>query len=284
MKNAGLDPRAIVEPSEATKDDLLVVHTEGYLKSLNWSANVAIILEVPLVALLPNFILQRQVLRPFRKQVGGTVLAAKLAVERGWAVNLGGGFHHCSASQGGGFCAYADISLCLQFAFCELPISRAMIIDLDAHQGNGHERDFRGDKRVYILDMYNREIYPQDSEAKRWINQPVELLSGTSTELYLQQLEKELKVAQSSFEPQLLIYNAGTDILAGDPLGRMLVSPKGVKQRDEMVFRYAREQKIPIIMLTSGGYMKTSAEAIANSLINLSMQNLISFGSATPGN
>ena len=37
--------------------------------------------------------------------------AAKLAMERGWAINIGGGFHHCSSERGGGFCAYADITL-----------------------------------------------------------------------------------------------------------------------------------------------------------------------------
>lgn len=57
-------------------------------------------------------------------QVGGTILAAKLAKERGWAINVGGGFHHCSGNNGGGFCAYADISLCIHFAFVRLNISR----------------------------------------------------------------------------------------------------------------------------------------------------------------
>lgn len=57
-------------------------------------------------------------------QVGGTILAAKLAKERGWAINVGGGFHHCCSGRGGGFCAYADISLCIHFAFVRLNISR----------------------------------------------------------------------------------------------------------------------------------------------------------------
>ena len=42
-----------------------------------------------------------------------------------------------------------------------------MIVDFDAHQGNGHERDFMDDENVYILDMYNRWIYPGDRHAKR---------------------------------------------------------------------------------------------------------------------
>lgn len=57
-------------------------------------------------------------------QVGGSILAAKLAKERGWAINVGGGFHHCSAEKGGGFCVYADITLCIQYAFVRLNISR----------------------------------------------------------------------------------------------------------------------------------------------------------------
>lgn len=281
VKKKVLHPNQIVEPNAAMEEDLLVVHTKEYLQSLKCSGTVAYIVEVPPVACLPNFIVQRQVLQPFRNQVGGTVLAAKLAKERGWAINLGGGFHHCSATQGGGFCVYADITLCLQFAFSELDISRAMIIDLDAHQGNGHERDFHGDKRVYILDVYNRDIYPGDFLAKKAISQQVELLSGTTTDDYLRQLQNALKVAHRAFQPQLIIYNAGTDVLEGDPLGGLKVSPEGIKERDEMVFQFASEQKSPILMVTSGGYMKTNAEVIAESIINLSRKNFISFNSSS---
>ncbi|KAH7288458.1 hypothetical protein KP509_31G027100 [Ceratopteris richardii] len=154
-----------------------------------------------------------------------------------------------------------------------------MIIDLDAHQGNGHERDFAGDKRVYILDIYNSDIYPQDFLARRAITQKVELRSGTTTSAYLHQLQEELKVAKSAFHPQLIIYNAGTDILAGDPLGGLLISPEGVKERDELVFRFAEEQSCPIVMVTSGGYTKKSAGVIADSIMNLTAKGCITLGS-----
>ncbi|XP_058189111.1 histone deacetylase 2 isoform X2 [Rhododendron vialii] len=253
-----LDNKCIVEPREATKDDLLVVHSESYLNSLKRSSTVSIIIEVPPVALLPNFLVQQKVLHPFRKQVGGSILAAKLAKERGWAINVGGGFHHCSGDKGGGFCVYADISLCIHYAFVQLHISRVMIIDLDAHQGNGHEKDFSDDRRVYILDMYNPEIYPFDYEARRYISQKV-----------------EVAVAGRMFDPELVLYNAGTDILDGDPLGRLKISPDGITRRDEKVFRFSRERNIPLVMLTSGGYMKSSARVIADSIENLSKKGLI---------
>ncbi|KAG6487196.1 hypothetical protein ZIOFF_055779 [Zingiber officinale] len=145
VKEGYLVMNKTVEPLEASEEDLLVVHSETYLSSLKSSLTVATITELAPVAMLPNCILQKKVLHPFRMQVGGSIVAAKLAKERGWAINIGGGFHHCSAEKGGGFCAYADISLCIHFAFVRLNITRVMIIDLDAHQGNGHEIDFSND-------------------------------------------------------------------------------------------------------------------------------------------
>ncbi|XP_021749950.1 histone deacetylase 2-like isoform X2 [Chenopodium quinoa] len=270
-----LDKKCIIEPEEASKEDLLVVHPEKYLDSLQNSLTVAKIMEVPPVAMLPNCIVQRKALYPFRKQVGGSVLAAKLAKERGWAINVGGGFHHCSADKGGGFCAYADISICIHFAFVQLKVSRVMIIDVDAHQGNGHEIDFAKDKRVYILNVYNSEIYPGDYNARRFNDQKVEVASGTTTDVYLKKVDDALEVARRSFDPELVVYNAGTDILDGDPLGCLRISPDGVIKRDEKVFAFAREKGISILMLTSGGYMKSSARVIADSIINLSRKQLI---------
>ncbi|KAL8266997.1 hypothetical protein R6Q59_004341 [Mikania micrantha] len=278
IANGILEKSRIVEPLEATKDDLLVVHSKSYLDSLKSSLNVSIITEVPPVAVFPNCLVQKKVLYPFRKQVGGTILAAKLAKERGYAINVGGGFHHCCADRGGGFCVYADISLCIHYAFIRLNISRVMIIDLDAHQGNGHEMDFSNDRRVYILDMYNPYIYPLDYEARRYIDQRVEVPSGTATEEYLMKLDEALQVAGNAFDPELVIYNAGTDILDGDPLGRLRISPHGVTIRDEKVFKFARDKNLPLVMLTSGGYMMSSAQVIADSIMNLSSKSLITLG------
>lgn len=72
----------------------------------------------------------------FRFQVGGSILSGRLALQRGWAINIGGGFHHCSANKGGGFCPYADITLLIKFLmrYEHTLVRFAMIVDLDAHQ------------------------------------------------------------------------------------------------------------------------------------------------------
>ncbi|KAG8516909.1 Histone deacetylase 11 [Galemys pyrenaicus] len=275
-----LSDSMLVEAREASEEDLLVVHTRRYLNELKWSFAVATITEIPPVIFLPNFLVQRKVLRPLRTQTGGTIMAGKLAMERGWAINVGGGFHHCSSDRGGGFCAYADITLAIKvperFLFERVEgISRATIVDLDAHQGNGHERDFMGDSRVYILDVYNRHIYPGDGFAKQAIRRKVELEWGTEDDEYLTKVERNLERALREHPPDVLVYNAGTDILEGDRLGGLSISPQGIVKRDELVFRVVRSQQVPILMVTSGGYQKRTARIIADSILNLYNLGLI---------
>ncbi|XP_055504164.1 histone deacetylase 11 isoform X1 [Leucoraja erinacea] len=271
-----INDETIVRAREAQEEDLLVVHSKRYLNKLKWSFIVATITEIMPVAFLPNFIIQRKVLRPFRTQTGGTIMAGKLAIERGWAINLGGGFHHCSSDQGGGFCAYADITLAIKFLFERVEgVSKAMIIDLDAHQGNGHERDFMDDNRVYILDAFNRYIYPGDGYAKRAIKWKIELEWDTEDSEYLAKVEAHVAKALHEVTPDIIVYNAGTDILDGDQLGGLAVSPQGIIKRDESIFKAARIHKIPILMVTSGGYQRSTARIIADSILNLHHLHLI---------
>lgn len=90
--------------------------------------------------------------------------------------------------------------------------------------------------------------------------------------IYFSHLTKALL----EFHPDVLVYNAGTDILKGDRLGLLAVTADGIIKRDEMVFKYAKERNIPIVMLTSGGYLKKTARIIATSIMNLNDLGLIS--------
>lgn len=282
LESGMVTKETITEPLEVTREELLEVHTPQYLDSLNSSSTVAAVVEIPPAAIIPNVLLRNRVLRPFRFHTGGTVLAGKLAKERGWAINIGGGFHHSYGEQGGGFCVYADITLSVKLMLEKLGISKVMIVDLDAHQGNGHERDFWNDERVYIMDMYNKWIYPGDHQAKAAIKKKIELDINTQDEEYLECLRSELPAALEEFIPDMIVYNAGTDILVGDALGRLNVTPEGVIERDEIVFREAKRRNIPIFMVTSGGYQRTNARVIADSILNLRAKKLISAPNEDP--
>lgn len=65
------------------------------------------------------------------------------------------------------------------------------------------------------------------------------------------------------------MYNAGTDIMEGDPLSGLNISPQGIIDRDELVINSAFDRKIPLCMVLSGGYQKSNAQCIAESIQNV---------------
>ena len=100
------------------------------------------------------------VIDPMSLATKGSVDAACLALKQRWAINLAGGYHHACCGSGGGFCIYPDITFIIHYMRKWHDLNKFMIIDLDAHQGNGHERDFKNEVDVHIIDAYNPYIYP----------------------------------------------------------------------------------------------------------------------------
>jgi len=275
LKNQfGIHKNNLVKPRMVTNEELLSVHTQRYLNSLKNSATIAGIVGISCLRFVPNWFLQRYLLRPMKLATGGTVQAAQLALRYGWAINLGGGYHHAKGDSGGGFCVYADICIAVEKLWKKDPSLRIMVVDLDAHQGNGHEAIFASDSRVSIFDMYNADMYPWDEVAKEHIRFDVPLRSNIGGDDYIDRLKKEINSALDTLEekdeePNLIIYNAGTDPLSGDHIGRMNVSAEKMIERDEIVFKHAQERRIPIVYLFSGGYTKESANVIGRSLENI---------------
>ena len=269
IKKAGIGRQRFYIPEIASKETLLSIHSKQYLDSLKESGQIARIAEVSLLAFLPNSVLQSKLLKPMKYAVGGTILGCELALKHRWAINLSGGYHHAKTDSGGGFCFYADIPIAIYKLFNKKSDMSVMIVDLDAHQGNGCEAVFKDDSRIHIFDVYNKDIYPWDYEARRYIdfNYPVESFIGDKE--YLSLIGTNLIDAILNLRPDLVIYNAGTDIFQEDPLGDMNISQDGIIRRDEMVFKVAIRNNIPILMLLSGGYSKKSAAIIGKSIENI---------------
>ncbi|MBF2005548.1 MAG: histone deacetylase [Chlorogloeopsis fritschii C42_A2020_084] len=260
---------------------ILLVHDHSYINRLHDPDYIAKILELPDFPLRSYLLrgldviglsLQNAVLKPMKWAVAGTIKAAYEALNCGIAVNLSGGYHHARKNSGEGFCVYSDIAIALK----ELKISRlqsqdkVLIIDLDAHQGNGLERIFLEDESVYIFDMYNKDIYPQDEYALRNLNlHQVPLKFSTDGKTYLSRLKDELPNFLDnlgSSQPKIAFYNAGTDVYENDPLGGLKLTKKEVLQRDMYVFNTLTERKIPWVMVLSGGYTPDSHIMVTNSI------------------
>jgi histone deacetylase 11 len=264
------------EPLEVPDEHLLSVHTPRYLESLKKSRVIAEIVEIPPFRLLPNALLRHCVLGPMRAAAGGTILGVRLALRYGWAINLSGGYHHAKSDRGEGFCVYADVPIALHSLWKEMPDLKVLIVDLDAHQGNGNSTILGSDPRVGILDMFNDYIFPNDNEAETFLKYCVPLSRRANTAQYLDSLKKWLPSAIENHQPDLIIYNAGTDIYLEDPMGNLSITEQGIIDRDEYVFSQARSNSIPILMVLSGGYHKKSGYIIAKSIRNLMVsENLI---------
>jgi histone deacetylase 11 len=269
IKRSGLKKNQFYKPSPATDAQLKTVHTDQYLKSLRKSKNIAYILELYVLAIFPNILLRKKILNPIRYATGGTILGLKLALEYGWAINLSGGYHHAKPDKGDGFCVFADIPIAVKLLLREDPNLKVLIIDFDAHQGNGHSFIFREESRVAILDIYNSDIFPNDLEAEKYAKFRVPIYPMTEDEEYLELIEKWVPISINEHQPDIIIYNAGTDVSDFDTIGFLSISEPGIIKRDEMVFKYAFENDIPILMVLSGGYQKKSWFLIWKSIDNL---------------
>ncbi|NEQ35191.1 MAG: histone deacetylase [Okeania sp. SIO3I5] len=254
----------------ASKSELLTVHNDYYLNLLKSSQYVAQALELLPLAIVPNWIQNKFVLTPMLWATKGTIIAAEEALKSGIAINLSGGYHHASQERGEGFCIYSDIAISIALLQKSNKIKKGekvIIIDLDAHQGNGLERIFYDDPDVLIFDMYNQDIYPQDTLAREGINYDIPLHLGTQDDQYLGLLKEKLpSFLNEASEAKIAFYNAGTDIYKSDLLGGLKISAKGVLERDKFVFKNLTEANIPWVMVLSGGYTQQSYKLIANSI------------------
>jgi histone deacetylase 11 len=253
--------------------ELRLVHAPEYLRKLGSPAYLAEALEIPLLRRLPHWLTAWRVLRPMRWAVRGSVLAAEAALQYGAAVNLSGGYHHAKFNHGEGFCVFSDIALMVHQLRREQylkPDDAVAYVDLDAHQGNGVCHQFMSKPRFYIFDMYNRDIYPcQDVQARERIDCKVPLPLHCAGREYLANLSQRLPPFLDSLAdpvPSLAVYNAGTDVFAGDKLGGFGLSAEEIVARDMLVIEQFEERRIPFVLLLSGGYSRQSYRLVARTV------------------
>lgn len=260
----------------ASRDELLLVHSADYLARLRDPQYVARALEVPQLRHLPGWAIDWHVLRPMRWATRGTTLAARAALDHGFVVNLSGGYHHAKPDRGEGFSIYADVAIAvasLRATGALGETDRVVYIDTDAHQGNGVCHAFMADNRVFIFDIFNARIYPMfDVEARKRIDCDVGITGDCTDNEYLRELRDRLPGFLDSAcnsRVGLGVYNAGTDVFAGDPLGGLNISASAIRERDLFVVGELARRRIPTVMVLSGGYTRQSYQLVADSVIPL---------------
>jgi len=244
----------IVAPVPATVEEVLRVHDREYVEKLlhgRLSVLEEALLEVPY---------SKGLVTASFLCAGGSIVAARLALERGAAVNLGGGFHHAFPDHGEGFCVFHDVAIAIRTLQAAERIRRAAVIDVDVHHGNGTAAIFRHDPTVFTFSIHEEQNYPA---VKPPSDRDVGLDTGTGGGPYLDSLRRYVPEILDRHRPELLTYVAGADPFEEDQLGGLKLTREDLRERDRIVFGESAARGVPVAAFLAGGYAKRLEDTVA---------------------
>jgi acetoin utilization deacetylase AcuC-like enzyme len=242
VKIAGVEPAPI--------DALLRVHTADYLERIRTG------LLDPAAALKLGLPAGEDLLTRSRLEVAGTLAAMDAALADGLACNLAGGTHHAFGDRGEGYCVLNDVAIAIRALLVREPARRILVIDTDAHQGNGTHAVFAEDARVFTYSIHVAKNYPSVKVPGRL---DVGLPRYTGGETYLEALESTLPGILTDFAADLVFWIAGADPHENDRFGQLRLNDDDFAARDSFVLRLVTGARMPLVVLYGGGYNRDRA-------------------------
>lgn len=249
-------PAADYRPSpRATEDELAAFHAPEYIAALRRASREGKVdaatreryhigtMENPLFA---------GVFERAATSVGGSMHAARLALEGRVAYHPAGGTHHGRPARASGFCFFNDPVFAL-LTLLDAGVDRVAYVDLDVHHGDAVQDAFASDERVRLVSIHEAGRWPHtgalaDSAQGRALNLPV---PPRLNEAELAMLMDDLVLAfVARFRPQAVVLTCGADALEGDPLGHMALGNGALWRAVESVVELAPAA----VVLGGGGY------------------------------
>ncbi len=204
---------------------------------------------------------------------GGTWLAARLAMQHGYAANSAAGSHHALHDTGAGYCVFNDLAVTANRLIAEGDARRVLIVDLDVHQGDGTASLTAGREDIFTLSLHAEKNFPV---RKARSSRDVALPDGIDDDGYMDTLARHLPEVMTAFAPDFVLYQAGVDPHADDKLGRLALSDAGLAARDRFVVSQARRRGLPVASALGGGYgddPRILAARHARSMLAMAQEN-----------
>ena len=248
-----IDPSQLEEAVPCTEEAILQAHTRAYweqIRTLSLSPRQMRRIGFPQSATLVD---------RSRRSCQGTLAAALHALQHGIGLNIAGGTHHAFADAGEGFCLLNDLAITACHLLAQNLARRILIIDMDVHQGNGTARIFREEPSVYTFSMHGASNYPLHKEQS---DLDIGLPTGTGDREYLTQLAQALDRLWTEVRPDMVLFQAGIDVLATDRLGNLDLSRAACRQRDAMVLGSCRARDVPVAVCLGGGYSHRLSDTV----------------------
>lgn len=237
-------PEGLHIPEPASFEMLAAVHHPAYVHQVMDAA------VPPTIERVIGMPVTRGVSDRAQAAVGGTLMAARLALRWGLACNTAGGSHHAGPMGGAGFCVFNDIGVAGRAMIDAGDIRQALVVDLDVHQGDGTAFIFEHEPRAFTFSMHGEKNYPVRRGPS---DVDIDLPDGTGDEAYLAKLRATLPALLERVEPDLIFYIAGVDPHGSDRLGRLALSDEGLRARDAYVLETCLPTA-PVVGVIGGGY------------------------------
>jgi len=163
--------------------------------------------------------------------------------------------HHATPGRAMGFCLLNNAAIAARVALDRLGAERVLIVDWDVHHGNGTADAFRAEPRVRYVSLHQWPWYPgtglaDDVGAGNLFHVPRG--PGLPRERYVADLLEAVDRAVAGFAPSLLVFSAGFDALAGDPLGGFTLEPDDFHALTVAI--RARAGAGAVVSVLEGGY------------------------------
>ena len=242
------------KPKIITRDSLILAHNPEYVDDfLEGRLSDKEMRRIGLTPWTPKMI--ERTLR----LTNGAVEATIYAVNNGGITgNMAGGTHHAHRDFGSGYCIFNDLAISAIYALENLGLNRVAILDLDVHQGDGTATILSQEERIRTISVHCATNFPFRKSVSDF-DLPVEPLANDDT--YLKAVLESVEICLS-FEPDLVLYQAGVDGLETDSLGKINVSREGMRKRNRHVFETMLVNRIPTVIFMGGGYSKNIVDTI----------------------
>ena len=236
----------ILTPELLSEEDALLCHDQTYwekLRDLKLSKQ-----EIR----ASGFPLSQQLIDRERVIMQGSLDLASYALDNNSAgLNIAGGTHHAGPAKAEGFCLLNDLAIAVKSLYHQKRIQKALIIDLDVHQGNGTADIFLNHQDIITVSVHAKDNFPL-RKAKSHIDYALD--SNANDIEYLNLLSTELPKWIKNTKPDLVAYQCGVDILATDKLGRLNLTEETCSERDRLVFMACADNNLPVVAAMGGGY------------------------------
>lgn len=271
-------PFEVVMPRSASRQELLQVHSEGYVRRLEETEGQDV---TRLDADTQTSPLSH----------GAALLAAGglcRSIERVQAGELDNAFalvrppgHHAERSKAGGFCLYNNVAVGTRFAQNHLGLRRILVVDWDLHFGNGTQHCFEDDPSVLFFSIHQAFTFPGGGGFKqigkgrgRGFSVNIPLAPGYGDAEYTALFETLLKPIALEFDPEFILVSAGFDAHHEDGSGGMTLTPRGFAAMTRSVLNIAEHCcGGKLVLVLEGGYhlegLRESARAVLRELSGL---------------